>query len=146
MCLPSKPANFIEPQDLERLRDWWEYYKYNICRDSERFNSSSSLFLVVSTLSAPQYALACEQNRTLDTSLLISASSVVGHHGGGRGGVSINGSLGCRISEVGTGTALMFHIGGFGLESPWGVYISELRAQILGPMLGLKELFVRILR
>jgi hypothetical protein len=63
-----------------------------------------------------------------------------------RGGVSINGSLGCRISEVGTGTALMFHIGGFYLESPWVVYISELRAQILGPMLGLKELFVRILR
>ena len=138
--LPSNPAAFVEADDLARLRDWWDYWKHILCNRYERFNSSSSLFLVISTLSAPQYALACEQNRTLDTRLQIVASSVVAQHGGR---IHINGSLGCRISEVGTA---FFHIGVFDLENPWVVYISELRAQIFGPMLGLKELFVRILR
>src|SRR5271154_1655249 len=140
VCLPSNPAAFVEPHELARLSEWWQYWKYEICDRFERFNSSSSLFLVISTLSAPQYALACEQNRTLDTRLQISASSIVAQ----QGGININGSLGCRIFEV--GTASTFHIGVFDLESPWVVYVSELRAQIFGPILGLKELFLRILR
>src|SRR5271154_6880022 len=120
---------------------WSLVSRVRFCSHANAYCTSSFLFLFISTLSAPQYALACEQNRTLDTRLQISASSGVVAQ---QGGININGSLGCRIFEV--DTASTFHIGVFDLESPWVVYVSELCTQIFGPILGLKELFLRILR
>lgn len=81
--------------------------------------------------------MACEQNRTLDTRLQIVPSSVVAQHGG----ISIRFGMMCDL-----GSRQFIHIGVFDLETPWVVYVSELRAQIFGPILGMKELFVRILR
>lgn len=75
--MPTSPATRVSTPDLTALHDGRDNYKHHLVAFFQRHNVSSSMFLVASLLTAPQYTVCCTETHSLETKVDITAAASV---------------------------------------------------------------------
>jgi hypothetical protein len=124
VCIPTQPTSYFHSDDLHRLREWWQQYRYNIAMHFSPIGRASSLFLVLSKKTTPQYGNCCVTNDVNSTILEITAPIISPE--------TLSFSAGGQISEA-TRT-FGFSFGRYEEDHPpWVIFITREKVRMWGP-------------
>jgi hypothetical protein len=134
VCILTEPTEMHSTQSLASLDKWWIFYKHILAlhTDIPSGRGRSSIFLVTSTFTTPQFAICLTKCEAKATTLEFSGGTPVISEDGQ---FAVN--AGCTIKEL--GMTFGFHIGLTNLTNPWVVFAMNLYCNVWGPFSALKS-------
>jgi hypothetical protein len=135
VCIPTHPAQLHSTPSLASLDRWWAFYKHILAlrTDIPSGPERSSIFLVTSTLTTPQYAICLTECQAKATTLEFTGATPAASADG-----QISVSAGCTIREF--GMTFGFDIGQANWREPWVIFTMNLYSNVWGPFRSLKSL------